>query len=123
MENFIDRGATSTLNLLPGVAIRHDKELAAYRTYSGRSSSDDGQDAPCPYFDQFHEQDGNEKILIMMNFEHLKFKILYQLLEKFFKQDYNFGRGKRDTFTARMYYSRFRQFSIIVDKGRIGPII
>lgn len=95
MNAFNGQDATSALNLLSEVSLRRDEEIGNYNTHPDRESSDDEQDSPCPYFDQFFDQGGNGAIRDMSNFSPREFELLWILLETFIKSNCNSGRGKK----------------------------
>ena len=115
MTNCTAQDATSALNLLFEVALRRNEELAAYSTHPDQSSSDDKQNSPCPYFDQFYEQGWNETIRDMTNLELLELEFLWQLLEAFIKQNYNVGRGKKSYVSGK--YVLFTLLTVLNHSG------
>ena len=73
MDNFTAQDATSALNMLSEVVLQRDEEFSNFNLTRYRTSSDDETDSPCPYFDQFFEQDENESISDMCNFTATEF--------------------------------------------------
>ena len=95
MENFTASDANSALNLLSDIALRRQEEISTFNVTRDLLSSDDENDSPCPYFDQFYNQGGSESIAEMCNFDATEFEFLWQLSQSFITQNYNSGRGKR----------------------------
>ena len=105
MDSFSAQDATSALNLLFEVALHRQKEINSYDSVRDQGRSDEENDSPCPYFDQFFANGGNQAIMDMCNFFASEFEFLWLLTETFIKRNYNVGRGNKCHARGKTYCS------------------
>lgn len=92
---------TAALQELAERAALRKEELAKYDDEPTESEGESDAEFECPIVEKFYEENGNQAIMDMTNFNRNEFETIYKHLEDHIGLKYNKGRGQKSSIKAK----------------------
>ncbi len=100
MSEFDSQDAARALASIAELTIENNERFEDVSSLPQGSQSDNEEDSPCPYFDEFYNQ-GPTNIVKMTNFTASEFEQLWILFQTFIFQNYNLRWGQKCSVRAK----------------------